>query len=233
MYTEARKTFCSDLRSQLEVKTERMMAEDTLSIAEKLKMLGELTGRPSDFNIDSTLASINRAAKEQSVVAALVHCNIVPCTEAVFLGYLDEENPLTLHEDGRYSISVLSGQIARVHTTSEVRDGGRFQIAHRYRVHDDEPDPITIEDRVLDMLPNEIYNESRSFTATAENILNQAAGLDFKITEEYVNLPRIEENGDLLETYDRLNIVKGLGENTFRSMWSAVVHASLVEVKTK
>lgn len=114
-----------------------------------------------------------------------------------------------------------------MYTSQGSRDGGRYHITHRYFVEERYTVPVSIDDTGLTVLRNN-YPASQSFTSHADDILNQAAGLDYKIVHEGINLPRVEKNGDLLDTYDRLNVVRGLGENTFRAMWGAVAQTDKV-----
>lgn len=210
--------FCADLREEIDRRIAELIDSPDVALSDKFTRLKHIAST-HHFSLGDSLSRIEHAAQDQTPVAAFVECPVVPCTDGVFLGYLRPDDPLEFDEDG-FAINITRGQIARVHTEG---DFGRLRVSSRYTTRDDEANPVGVQDRRLQIIRNDIPSRYSLFSARADAILDTVTGLDFKVTFPGANLPIVEDTGEVSgRMYDRMNVVRGLGESTFKAMWASL-----------
>ena len=207
--------FCDDLKAVIDVRTKNVLANKSLGFAQKVTELAHISSTRLTYAPGYQEESLKSQAKAGKFVAALVHSPYVPMMEAVFLGQVNQDRPLSLYTGGVATLSVESGVLARVYTNN---DGHRRRFGISGRADDQLTDVGTDE---LELVPNRLIPatfQPSPMTPLADRVIAKIDGLDFKIVHEGINAPEVDENGNINEErYDRLGLLKHFGREAYVS----------------
>lgn len=218
--------FCGDIKAEIEQRTKDVLNDGSLGFAQKLGKLAQISSNRLSYVPSQQEGHLQLQARAGNFVAALVESPFVPMADAVFLGQVDKEKPITLDPNGVAILAVESGVLARVYT----HDNGynpRFGISARY---DEELTSVGTDE--FPIVTNQIIPATfkpSPMTPLADKVIAQLDGLDFKFVSEGINAPEVDESGAVNEErYDRLRLLRHFGREAYVGM---VLHAREVVLK--